>query len=48
MLTVLVTPRIGDYDHREDWEIARGSPPHVDFVTDDLTGFLNGLAPPEP
>jgi hypothetical protein len=45
---VLVTPRIGGYDHREDWEIGRSSPPHVDFVTDDLTGFLNGLAPAEP
>ena len=48
MLTVLVTPRIGGYDHREDWEIGGGSPPHVDFVTDDLTAFLNGLAPPKP
>ena len=48
MLTVLVTPRNGEHDHREEWEIARRTPPHVDFVTDDLTSFLNGLAPPEP
>ena len=43
MLTVLVTPRDGAHDHREDWEIARVTPPHVDFVTDDLEGFLRRL-----
>ena len=48
MLTVLVRPKPGALDHREEWEKASGKPPHVDFVTDDLTGFLNRLAPPQP
>lgn len=40
MATVLVTPRQGGQDHREDWEILPSQPSHVDFVTDDLTQFL--------
>ncbi len=43
MTTVLVTPKQGAHDHREDWEILRGQPDHVHFVTDDLAGFLRGL-----
>ena len=44
MKTVLVTPKSGTQDHREDWEIAAGAKaPHVDFVTQDLAGFLFGL-----
>jgi putative hydrolase of the HAD superfamily len=44
MLTVLVKPRDGAGDFREDWEKHDAVPPHVDFVTDDLVGFLSGLA----
>jgi putative hydrolase of the HAD superfamily len=40
MTTTLVVPRPGSVDYREDWEIAREVPDHVDFVTDDLEGFL--------
>ncbi len=43
MLTVLVRPKEGADDHREAWEKHDDTPPHVDFVTDDLTGFLEGL-----
>ena len=41
MRTVLVTPRQGQQDHREDWETIAKRPPNVDFVTDDLTGFVS-------
>lgn len=44
MTTVLVTPEPGHHDRREHWEIAHGHEPHVDFVTDDLTAFLERLA----
>jgi putative hydrolase of the HAD superfamily len=44
MLTVLVRPKLGAADHREPWEVSPATPPHVDFVTDDLTGFLRRLA----
>ena len=40
MTTVLVTPKQDGLDHREEWEILRSKPAHVDFVTDDLAGFL--------
>ena len=44
MRTVLVLPRQGGADHREPWEIApRELPTHVDFATDDLSGFLRAL-----
>lgn len=43
MTTVLVLPAPGEAPEREAWEIADGSEPHVDFVTDDLVGFLEGL-----
>lgn len=43
MKTVLIVPRHGATDHREDWERHDAHPPHVDFVTDDLTAFLEGL-----
>jgi putative hydrolase of the HAD superfamily len=43
MTTVLVTPEPGREDRREAWEIAHGREPHVDFVTSDLVGFLEGL-----
>jgi putative hydrolase of the HAD superfamily len=43
MLTVLVRPRQGAEDHREDWEKRDDIPSHVDFVTDDLAPFLSRL-----
>lgn len=43
MTTVLVLPGLGEAVEREAWEIARGDETHVDFVTDDLAGFLEGL-----
>lgn len=48
MLTVLVRPRQGAEDHREAWEKQAweqqgDTPPHVDFVTDDLVSFLQRL-----
>lgn len=43
MLTTLVVPRRGADDHREEWEIENAAPDHVDFVTDELANFLNGL-----
>ena len=45
MRTTLVTPKNGQADHREPWEIAGEIPAHVDFVTDDLVGFLRLVAP---
>ena len=44
MTTVLVLPEKGSEPEREAWEVATGDEPHVDFVTDDLVGFLEGLA----
>jgi putative hydrolase of the HAD superfamily len=45
MATVLVVPKAGGRDHREDWEILRERPPHIDFVTDDLASFLTQVTP---
>jgi len=28
---------------REEWELEGRDEPHVDHVTDDLTGFLNAI-----
>jgi putative hydrolase of the HAD superfamily len=44
MRTVLITPRQGQKDHREDWEAIQHRPPNVEFVTDDLAGFLNEIS----
>jgi putative hydrolase of the HAD superfamily len=43
MTTVLVLPAPGVEDAREEWEISTGEEPHVDFVTDDLVAFLEGV-----
>lgn len=43
MSTVLVVPKTGENDHREDWEILRERPDHVHHVTDDLAAFLNRI-----
>ena len=44
MTTVLVLPAHDEGPERETWEIATGDEPHVDFVTDDLVEFLEGLS----
>jgi putative hydrolase of the HAD superfamily len=44
MTTVLVVPADTGEVFREEWELAGRDAPHVDHVTDDLTGFLRGIA----
>ncbi len=44
MTTVLVVPEGARVVLREDWELAGRESPHVDHVTDDLAGFLRGIA----
>jgi putative hydrolase of the HAD superfamily len=46
MTTVLVVPDGTREVVREDWELEGRDDPHVDHVTDNLTGFLQGLARP--
>ncbi len=41
MTTVLVVPEGTREVFREDWELEGRDAPHVDHVTDDLTGFLD-------
>jgi putative hydrolase of the HAD superfamily len=43
MTTVLVVPDGSEEVVREDWELEGRDALHVDYVTDDLTGFLQGL-----
>jgi len=43
MTTVLVVPEGSRAVLREDWELSGRDAPHVDHVTDDLTGFLEGI-----
>jgi putative hydrolase of the HAD superfamily len=45
MVTTLVVAAEGEGDHRDPWETARERPPHVDYVTDDLSGFLRAVPP---
>jgi putative hydrolase of the HAD superfamily len=44
MTTVLVVPDGSKNVVREDWELEGRDAAHVDHVTDDLTGFLQGLS----
>jgi putative hydrolase of the HAD superfamily len=44
MTTVLVVPGGTREVLREEWELAGRDAPHVDHVTDDLAGFLRGIA----
>jgi putative hydrolase of the HAD superfamily len=44
MTTVLVVPDGTKNVVREDWELEGRDAPHVDHVTDDLTGFLERLS----
>ena len=44
MKTVLVVPKPGQEDHREPFEIPTSlALPHIDFVTNDLGGFLTEI-----
>lgn len=43
MVTVLVVPEKTREVFREGWELEGHDAPHVDHVTDDLTGFLERL-----
>jgi putative hydrolase of the HAD superfamily len=44
MTTVLVVPDGSKEVVREDWELEGRDATHVDYVTDDLTGFLQALS----
>jgi putative hydrolase of the HAD superfamily len=44
MTTVLVVPSGTREVFRGEWELAGRDAPHVDHVTDDLAGFLRGIA----
>nr|WP_206682743.1 pyrimidine 5'-nucleotidase [Chthonobacter albigriseus] len=44
MRTVLVVPQGTREVFREAWELEGDDAPHVEFVTDDLTGFVNAVA----
>jgi putative hydrolase of the HAD superfamily len=44
MTTVLVVPGGTREVFRQDWELEGRDAPHVDHVTDDLTGFLQSIA----
>jgi putative hydrolase of the HAD superfamily len=44
MTTVLVVPDGSKEVVREDWELEGRDAAYIDHVTDDLTGFLEGLA----
>jgi putative hydrolase of the HAD superfamily len=48
MRTTLVVPKPGQRDHRDPWEVAKERPRHVDYVTDDLEGFLRQMVPQTP
>jgi putative hydrolase of the HAD superfamily len=43
MTTVLVVPKGTREVFREDWELAGRDEPHVDYLTDDLAGFLESV-----
>jgi putative hydrolase of the HAD superfamily len=43
MRTTLVVPKPGQRDHRDPWEVAKERPRHVDYITDDLEGFLTDI-----
>jgi putative hydrolase of the HAD superfamily len=45
MTTVLVVPEGTREVFRQDWELEGRDAPHIDHVTDDLTGFLQKIAP---
>ena len=48
MTTVLVVPNGTREVFREEWELAGRDAPHIDYVTDDLSGFLHELRAAQP
>ncbi len=46
MTTVLVVQQGARVVLREEWELAGRDAPHVDYVTEDLAGFLRNIAGP--
>ncbi|MGH6672904.1 MAG: pyrimidine 5'-nucleotidase [Xanthobacteraceae bacterium] len=46
MITVLVVPEGAGVVLREEWELAGRDEPHVNYVTDDLAGFLQRICGP--
>ena len=48
MTTVLVVPEKTREVFREGWELEGREAPHVDHVTDDLVGFLQGISSSSP
>jgi len=47
MITVLVVPEGQREVFREDWELEGRDEPHVDYLTDDLAGFLERILKPQ-
>ena len=47
MVTVLVVPEAQREVFREGWELEGRDAPHVDYLTDDLAGFLEKITRPE-
>jgi putative hydrolase of the HAD superfamily len=45
MVTVLVVPEAQREVFREGWELEGRDAAHVDYLTDDLTGFLQDIVP---
>lgn len=45
MTTVLVVPEGQREVFRESWELEGRDAPHIDYVTEDLVGFIEGLIP---
>ena len=43
MVTVLVVPEGQREVFREDWDLEGRDAAHVDYVTDDLAGFLRSI-----
>ena len=43
MKTVLIVAKAGTNDQRDAWEHRQETPPFVEYVTDDIAGFLAPL-----
>jgi putative hydrolase of the HAD superfamily len=41
MKTVLIVPKQGGADLRDEWERRQVAPPYVEYVTEDIAGFLD-------
>ena len=45
MKTVLIVAKSGHADLRDDWEKRQETPPFVEYITDDIAGFLGSVGP---